>query len=147
MNLHWKETEHAKPHFKSRNLRSSIGLIAVLVIGLIAGFFTSFAMADTSTESFYPTWKLLTPDQKNQFIAGYLCALRDAEKITHVANEFSHENPEQALRTLHQLHKVFDSANVKPDVVVRGIDSFYSDPQNTSASLSKAVRAASQYLR
>lgn len=107
---------------------------------ILTGFlFVGVAFADSS-ESFLPTWKLLSNKDKQQFIAGYLQGLRDAQKITSIASGFVRDNPEKAIDALERLEGLYET-KVPPGRLVEGIDAFYSDSMNMDASLSVAVNS------
>ena len=122
---------------------------SVITLGFfVGGFWVSFSKADTvneySSPSFLPTWKLLKPEQKSQFIAGYLYALKDSERMLEIAQAYTEKNPQQAVTAIKKLKELYSFYNLKPDVVVRRVDSFFSEPENRSASLSMAVSSATR---
>ena len=88
-----------------------------------------------------PTWKLLTGDQKRQFIAGYQQGLRDSEQITGVALEFVEQNPNEAVSALKRVRSLYQAPNVAPEHLVKGLDRYLSDPDNIHATLSSAINA------
>lgn len=98
------------------------------------------------SDPFLPTWKLLSPEAKEQFIAGYLQGWRDAEKVTDIATQYVKENPQKALEGLEKIRALYDMSAYKSSAIVEHIDLFYKDPSNASSSLSKAVSGARQRL-
>ena len=88
-----------------------------------------------------PTWKLLTGDQKRQFIAGYQQGLRDSAQITGVALEFVEQNPAEAVSALKRVRSLYQTPNVAPEALVKDLDRYLSDPDNIHATLSSAVNA------
>jgi len=97
--------------------------------------------------SFFPTWKLLSSEERKQFIAGYIQGWRDAEKVTSIAVDYVRQEPNKAVEGLKKVQELYDLSGVTPDSLITGIDHFYSDPGNHSASLSRAVSAAKNSLR
>ena len=97
-------------------------------------------------ESFSPTWRLLSNEQKQQFVAGYVLGLMDAARVTAIALEFSRANPGKAVESLEKIHGVFNLFDAKPTVLVKEIDAFFADPANRSATLSMAVNSARSKL-
>lgn len=96
----------------------------------------------SSPSSFLPIWKLLTYDQKVQFVSGYIQGWKDAARVTDVAISFVRENPNNAVDGLEKLKGLYDLSDLKPNMVVDHIDSFYSDPDNSEAALSLAISAS-----
>ncbi|MBX7138337.1 MAG: hypothetical protein K1X83_10160 [Oligoflexia bacterium] len=117
----------------------------ILALALAA----SVAAADSRTDtepSFLPTWKLLNTQEKQQFIAGYLKGWQDAEKVTSIAIEYVRDNPDKAVDGLEKIKSVYNLSGLNPDLLIRSLDAFYSEPENNSASLSKAVSAVKNAL-
>lgn len=90
----------------------------------------------------YSVWKLLTHEQKTQYLAGYVQGWRDASRVTDIAIDFVKQNPEEAVRGLEQLKGLYDLSDVSPSLLVTRIDRYLSDSANRSASLSLAISAA-----
>lgn len=97
--------------------------------------------------SFLPTWKLLTTDQKQQFIAGYIQGWKDAARVTDIAIGYVRTNPERAIEGLEGIRQLYDLSGVKPIQLAHEIDAFYSDPENNGAALSKAITAARRRIQ
>lgn len=115
----------------------------------IALFFTLFVAFTAHAEDqrgFLPTWKLLAPEAKEQFIAGYLEGWRDAGVVTDIATQYVKENPQKALEGLEKIKVLYDMSSLKTSAVVSEINGFYRDPENSLASLSKAVSYAKERL-
>jgi hypothetical protein len=102
----------------------------------------SASQEEASTDPFYPVWKLLNTEQKQQFIAGYLRGWLDAARVTDVAIEFVEAHPQQALSGLRRLKQLYAVGELAPDSIVRGIDRFYGDPENHKLPLSSALSSA-----
>lgn len=113
---------------------------AILMFG--CGGATEVEASPERSESFYPTWKLLSNEQKQQFIAGYVLALKDAARITDIALQYSQSDPSRAMESLQKIRSLFDIFETKPTVLVKEIDTYYTSPINRSATLSMAVNAA-----
>jgi hypothetical protein len=106
----------------------------------------STAHAAESNESpFLPIWKLLNREQKQQFISGYLQGWRDAGKVTGIATDHIRENPDQAVKALESIQGIYTLSHLGPDALAKAVDSFYSEPQNKSASLSVAISSSKHY--
>ena len=96
--------------------------------------------------SFLPTWKLLSPEAKEQFIAGYLQGWKDAEQVTIIATQYVKENPQKALEGLEKIRALYDMSSLTSSAIAKEIDQFYQNPSNGSAGLAKAVSVAKQRL-
>lgn len=90
---------------------------------------------------FYPTWKLLSRQEKQQFVSGYLQGWRDARSVLSIAAGYLRENPGNAAQSLTQLERVYDLGGLSPEIAVREIDRFFEEPDNHTAGLSQAVAA------
>ena len=102
-------------------------------------------LARTSTadsDSFLPTWKLLNHQEKQHFVSGYIYGWKDAYNVTDIAIQYIKENPKTAVESLEKLKMLYNMEHVKPDQLVGALDNFYSDPDNSAATLSMAVSAA-----
>jgi hypothetical protein len=98
-------------------------------------------------KAIYPVWKLLTRDQKMQFVAGYVQGWKDASKVTDIAIGFVRENPSQAVSGLERLKSLYDLSEVSPSLITSQLDTFFSKAENQSASLSYAISASSSVSR
>jgi ABC-type cobalamin transport system ATPase subunit len=97
--------------------------------------------------SFLPVWQLLNREQKQQFLAGYLQAMKDASKMTDVLGTFVKDNPSSAGESLQRLKGIYlNLAQASPDFLTSEIDAFFADPKNKEAPLSRAVTAARNKL-
>ena len=105
-----------------------------LFLALILGV-ASIAYA----EGFAATWKLLTPTQKEQFVAGYLQGYRDASTVTDVTLDYIKQNPQRAIEGLETLKKVYFVEGVRPAKLVEGLDQYFAAPENQGSSFSQAV--------
>lgn len=114
-----------------------------LYIALIVFHFLVTTLgAEQERSSFMPTWKLMNPLEKRQFLAGYLYGWKDAGHITGIASGFVRENPDRAIETLDEISKLYELSGLKPEILVERVDYFFSDPDNRNASLSSAISAA-----
>ena len=107
----------------------------------------SSAEEQSPGKAIYPVWKLLTRDQKMQFVAGYVQGWKDASKVTDIAIGFVRENPSQAVSGLERLKSLYDLSDVSPSLITTQLDSFFSKAENQSASLSYAISASSTVSR
>lgn len=98
--------------------------------------------ADAKENSFLPTWKLLSSQEKQHFVSGYIQGWNDARKVTDIALEYIKTNPTRAVESLESIRKLYDMSHLTPENLVEHIDKFYEDPKNHSSSLSVAVTAA-----
>ena len=92
--------------------------------------------------SFYPTWKLLDSQQKQQFIAGYMMAWKDAANVTDLAIKFVKTNPDKALDGLQSVRRVYDLSSMRPETLSQQIDAFYESPANRQFTLTQAISFA-----
>jgi hypothetical protein len=120
-----------------------ICLIAVLF------FAAPIARADTSDASagFLAVWRLMSNEQKQQFIAGYFQGWRDANKVTDIAIQYVREHPDKAIDGLEKIRALYDLHELSPNEVIPLIDAFYKHPENQNATFSSAVTAARQSLQ
>lgn len=114
-------------------------LLFTLTTAFCSLFFANFALSE---EGFSSTWKLLSPDAKEQFLAGYVKGWNDAAGVTDVVAEFVKDNPQKAVDGLKKIRTLYDLSAFKASALAKEIDGFFKDPQNASASLSKAVTYA-----
>jgi hypothetical protein len=124
--------------------------LAAFVAGsllLITPHHAGRAHAETSRGSFLPTWKLLSTEQKQQFIAGYIQGWRDAARVTDIAIGYVRTNPEKALDGLEGVKQLYDLSGVKPTQLAQEVDAFYADPENGGAPLSLAITSAKRRLQ
>lgn len=121
-----------------------------LQIALIACFFicAAAARADNSDASagFLAVWQLMSSEQKQQFIAGYLQGWRDAGKVTDIAIDYVREHPDKAVDGLEKIRALYDLHELSPSEVIPLIDAFFKHPGNQNATFSSAVTAARQAL-
>jgi hypothetical protein len=96
----------------------------------------------TPGKAIYPVWRLLTRDQKMQFVAGYVQGWKDASKVTDIAIGFVRENPTEAVSGLERLKSLYDLSDVSPSLITTRLDTFFAKTENQSASLSYAISAA-----
>lgn len=120
--------------------------LKIAPIPLLALFFSIFiathnSYAQSNDTAFAPTWKMLSPAAKQQFVSGYLFALRDAERITDIAVDFVRKNPDVAIESLERIKQLYKVKGSNPAEIAAKIDSFYSQPENASASLSLAINS------
>lgn len=106
-----------------------------------------WATGPAEERPFLPTWKLLNSEQKQQFIAGYLFGWNDAAQITAIVAGFVRENPEEAQRGLEKLQSLYAVGDLRPQAIAREVDTFYNDPTNSSAGLSRAVSYAKERVK
>lgn len=90
---------------------------------------------------FLPTWKLLSEKQKIDFMAGYLFGQRDAQQIIDIAIQYVRDNPTKAVESLERVKRLYDYEAVRPPLLAKEVDNFYSNPDNAQAPLSAAVSA------
>ncbi|RIL09341.1 MAG: hypothetical protein DCC75_06750, partial [Proteobacteria bacterium] len=79
--------------------------------------------------------------EKQQFVAGYLEGWRDAAKVTDVVIKYVRDNPDQAVSGLERIRTLYDSSELKPNIVAKEIDEFYKKPENHAATFSAALSA------
>lgn len=117
----------------------------LIVVGSL--LFAGTAIADTAVEEpFQPTWRLLNYEEKQQFISGYLKGSDDASDVLDIAIGFIKDNPQEALPSLKKLRELYDLSEVKPDSLVRELETFFADSDNSRASLAKAIATARNRL-
>ena len=110
--------------------------------------FIAFAMSTSDCAfadqeaSFLPTWRLLSSQEKQQFISGYVQAWKDAASVNDVVIGYIKSNPDKAAQALESIRSIYDFSGVPVEQLVSGIDDFYTDPENLGAPLSKAVSGA-----
>jgi hypothetical protein len=121
-------------------LKTLLVLVSVALLQLSLSSTPLFA--ESESEAFLPTWRLLG-EEKQVFISGYMAGLRDAGKIIDIAIQYVKNNPEEAVTSLERIKQLYAvGEEVKPAQLAHAIDTFYSDPDNSKASLSKAVMSA-----
>ena len=98
-------------------------------------------------QAIYPVWKLLTREQKMQFVAGYVQGWKDASKVTDIAIGFVRDNPNEAVSGLEKLKSLYDLSDVSPSLITTQLDGFFARTENQSASLSLAISTARSGLR
>ena len=119
-------------------------LLSVSLSTLLLYFWCGVPSAGSDT--FLPTWRLLSVEQKQQFISGYLFGWRDAARITRIAAEYVRENPQKGLESLENIQSLYHFSDIKPAVMVSAIDTFYAEPKNNNASLFMAITAAQRSI-
>jgi hypothetical protein len=128
------------------NVRYSRVLCAI-VLGSLLILNTQEGRADDDKTAFLPTWKLLNPQEKQQFMAGYLYGWRDASKVTDIALNYVKENPDKAVEGLESIRALYDVSKLNSGGVVREIDGFFQDSDNHDATLMAAISYAKARLR
>jgi len=118
--------------------------IAAAVFGAVvaAGIPVPAAAQEAEPRPFYPTWKLLSITEKQQFIAGYLRCWKDTASILEIAIEYSRTDPARARDALQSLRALYGGRDVRPDTLASGIDAFFADPENQRATLTRAITSA-----
>lgn len=114
----------------------------LLVLILLVAPAASFAQSSQSAAPFYPTWKLLSRSEKQQFVAGYTQGWHDAARVTEITIGYVKENPTRAVEGLEQIKRLYDLQDVKPAVLASAIDVYFQQPENQNDGLSQAVSAA-----
>lgn len=125
--------------------RRTYFLAVFSIIWLIVSAAPSWA--DDTPTGFLPVWRLLSSEQKQQFIAGYLQGLRDAGRITDVLATYIKDNPNKATETLAGSKEIYDFSGLNTASLVREIDRYFHDPNHSQATLSLAATAARNTLR
>ena len=100
------------------------------------------AQQSDAPASFLPVWKLLTHEQKVQFVAGYLHGWQDAARVIDIAIAYIRENQKSAVEDLEKVKTVYDLSTLRSESLVQGIDEYYADPGHSGSPLSAAVTAA-----
>jgi len=95
-----------------------------------------------SETSFMPTWRLLSQEQKQTFVAGYLHGWRDARRVAEIVGEHLERNPDQVHKSMQAMQGIYDLSELRPEQIVREIDQFYQEPENARAPLSKAISSS-----
>jgi len=113
-------------------------LVCSLLLGLVL---PSPTVAEEN--SFYPSWKLMNPKEKRQFIAGYLQGFNDARVLGEIAADYVQHNPQNAESALRDLLKHYRLTRIAPTSLISRIDDYYRDPKNHSASLRVAILKSS----
>ena len=96
---------------------------------------------------FYPTWKLLSPSEKQQFLAGYIYGWKDAERVTDIAISYVKENPNKAVEGLEEIKGLYEFGDIKPALLAAAVDAYFTEPANSESGLSQAISAAKQALK
>ncbi len=96
--------------------------------------------------AFYPTWKLMSFAEKQQFVAGYIHGWRDAARVTDIVITYVKDNPGKAVEGLEQVRGLYDLRDLKPTILAQALDTFFEDPENKTAGLSQAVSAAKRAI-
>lgn len=127
-------------------LRYSV-VFCVTILGASLLLSTQHSRAEDDKTAFLPTWKLLNPQEKQQFMAGYLYGWRDASKVTDIALNYVRENPDKAVEGLESIRALYDVSKLNSGGVVREIDGFFQDSDNHDATLMAAISYAKARLR
>ncbi len=109
-----------------------------VLLGLLLTFTSSFA----EESNFETTWKLLKPKEKQQFIAGYQAGWKDFDAVLEIVAQYVKDNPDQAVKSLEKLRKLYSLQGLRPDQLADGIDRFYSEGDNRDKGLAQALGAA-----
>ncbi|MCB0338874.1 MAG: hypothetical protein KDD53_04680 [Bdellovibrionales bacterium] len=117
--------------------------ITLVILTLILPFAPAMAVPEGS-QGFAATWSLLKADQKRQFIAGYIFGWREAAVITDVVADYIRKNPDSAVHSLEKIKSMYDLGDVNPFILSNELDAFFSDPDNSNATLAMAVNSARQ---
>jgi hypothetical protein len=128
-----------------RSCFATAAFLAALTFNI--SFTSQNALADDDKTSFLPTWKLLNPQEKQQFMAGYLFGWRDAAKVTEIAIGYVRENPQKALEGLESIRSLYDVSKVNSSAMAHEVDTFFQDSDNRDASLMAAISYAKARLR
>ena len=104
--------------------------------------------AEEVQSAFLPTWKLLSAQEKQQFISGYLQGWRDAARLLEVTQGYVQERPAEAASSIERLAGIYGGlSGLHADAVAAEVERFYHDPANSRAPLSAAITAARNSLR
>ena len=108
---------------------------------------TGFCESKIAPEaSFLPTWKLLSNQGKQQFVAGYLFGWRDAGRVTDAAIEYAREHPNNAVSGLERIREIYNLEGLTAEGMVRELDVFFGEAAGREATLSQAITAARRRL-
>ena len=120
-----------------------------LLLSLLFSFVLCWeiAKAETDNTPFLPTWKLLNSEQKQQFISGYLSAIRDTGEILYITEKYLTENPSKSVAVIKELQSIYRVDAPSPLKLSREIDVFYALTENRTKPLSLAVSSARSKLR
>ncbi len=126
-----------------------LSLSVLLLVGCLTSVFVppTSAWAEDEKSGFIATWKLLNPQEKQQFMAGYLYGWRDAAKVTDIAIGYVKENPNKAVEGLESVRSLYDVSRFSSSSIAQKIDEFFQDADNREASLAAAVSYARSRLR
>jgi hypothetical protein len=105
------------------------------------------AEATDASAGFLAVWRLMSNEQKQQFIAGYVQGWRDAGKVTDIAIQYVRDHPDKAIDGLEKVRALYDLHELSPGDVIPLIDAYYKHPENQNATFSSAVTAARQALQ
>jgi hypothetical protein len=130
-------------HSISRHFMKKLFFFLILLLFAVHGIvYPRNIMAEELVQqSFLPTWKLLTAQDKQMFMAGYIQGWKDAAKVTDVAIGYVKNNPEEAIAGLEGIKKLYDLGSLRPQQLADAVDAFYSDPDNSRAPLTRAITA------
>jgi hypothetical protein len=97
--------------------------------------------AEEPPASFLPSWRLLSPSQKQDFVAGYMLGWSDAAKVTDVVIGYVKDHPHESISGLQRIKQIYDFGGISPAEAVSGLDRFYARPENREAPFSQAISA------
>ena len=117
-------------------------MLRVLFCLLVSLPALSLADAESAPSPFYPTWKLLSAAEKQQFVAGYIQGWKDAARVTDVAISYVRDNPSHAVEGLQELKGLYDLSDLKPALLASAIDEYFRGAEHRNEGLSQAVSAA-----
>src|SRR5262245_7133347 len=96
-------------------------IVRCFLVGISPIFIIRVAQADSplsSAASFLPIWKLLSPAEKQQFVAGYVQGWADAARVTDIAIDYVREHPQEAISGLEHIRALYRIQNLKPGEIV-----------------------------
>lgn len=128
-------------------MKNFLSVVVALALALPVLFAPLSGRAEDDKSSFLPTWKLLNPQEKQQFMAGYLYGWRDAAKVTEIAINYIKENPQKAIEGLESIRALYDVSHFNSSAIAHEVDSFFQDSDNRDASLTAAISYAKSKLR
>ena len=105
------------------------------------------APAVTQEAPFSPVWRLMAPEEKRHFIAGYLRGWGDALTVTEVVLSYIREKPAEAESGLEKILTLYRIGDLTAEPMVCELDSFFSKPENSQATLAQGVSSARRKLR
>ncbi len=100
-----------------------------------------------SDEEFGPTWKLLKPEEKRQFLAGYIYGWQDAARVTDATIEFAENNPQEVISGLKRVRQLYSFGDQEASALTNLVDTFFAKVENRRATLAQAITAAKAQLK